>query len=1194
MSQEQALQDTGSSAQEDPHSDDADLYSDDALPKPAIIQDASFTAQRTIGASDQQDLYSDGAPSTPVTVKAISPEPGGSPSSLDLDSTLERSSGRKTDGSVQTGRDSHPHSSSEKEAQGPQDDDVIESIERDDIGRPKIDDKSNDSIEEDVEELEYTQPPPTIIPKTRFVEVFFAPQGDPALIPPVPGRESQYSATPAPISELAMTDPRPVPRDLYWKILGSGYAELPVGPGMDGFYPSARDLVAMTRHLHRTTVACMAERIQKYQKTVVEKNSVIEELEKTLADPDAAAQSTEIGTLKGSNKYLEDRIYTITNHYDHGKAKYASELEELQADVRTANEDQQRAKARFTTYETQITAKNKIIEELRAVSKGAAPDSTIVSPTDESDITSRVKSIQILQQIIAGQQATITQQQNDAIEYRTKDMTKTEADSADRALRAEYARDKLKDEIKVLEAEVDEQKATIALYEERLQDQEAQIQRLQLEKAQHAQDIRAAERRITEFTSRELTLTKDKTSLTNRAKALNEELKDRSKELKESDEQLIVVRRGHAVTLAESARLKDEIQKVTHERTMLQRSLAQAGDWRQEKYTTNLTSEELKQKLAALREDTARMTDRHRFQIENLEVTTREKIKNERKEATRKRRKVQEELVALRGRALTNPSEADSEQDQDSASAVNRGQSLEEELYGFAGSYESSPIEEAADVATNGGNSIQASPAGTQDHPPQNNPPHLFKHSEHKNTPQSEEDTISSAEDEKPKRVGRIRSRRVTSLGRPRDIEISRAGELIIDGAVQPEGDSTVSQQSISNFDNETQQERESMAYQQRLPIFEAPLRPEEGFKALQQRPPTLNEQALHEADFSTRRQRPPILNTHVPSGIKQRKLSPTRLDFDGQERPMAAPGALSGTDFVRSLRDGANNPPLASNPITASDSNPSQRPSQHADRYLDKRTQPITNPGALFGTDFVRSLRNGANSPPPISNPITASGSDPSQRPSQHAVEVQIGTNPNPPQEQYETADRYLDERNPPITTHSGKLYGTDFVRNLIPPQEQPEAAAPSGPPVPPSDEAGTETNPPQEPEQAGDGDPQPPSNPSSGPPSPSSGRGGGGLRGRRTRAPVIIPVYERVPYRQGPWFGHWEGLAWALVLLSVLATFLMFMALQVERHRWLAANEGTRQMLFSVKRRGPVGTGLLTWIFNNAFLNVETNSYG
>ncbi|MCJ1436234.1 hypothetical protein MMC27_005612 [Xylographa pallens] len=1120
MSQEQALQDTGSSVQQASHSDDAGLYSDDAPSEPVTVQHASSTTQQTLSASarqnlhpDDADLYSDDTSltppitplttppltppltplMTPLTVMSISPGQEGSPRKLDLDSIIQILGGGTTQKSVRTGKDGQPQSSSEQEAQcadGNDDiesiehDDDIESIEHDDVTPTTPDDMS---IEDDDEVLEYTQPPPTITPKTYFTEVFFAPQGDPALIPPIPRRESQYHARQAEISELATTEPRPVPHNLYWKILRSAHAGLPVGPGVDGFYPSVRDIVETQRHVQRIPQASMAEKIRNFMKTVEEKDAVIEELKQTLADPDVAAQSTEIGTLKGSNKYLEGQIRTITFHFDAGKAKYAADLEKLQADIETANQDRQRVLALFEKYEAQIAAKDRFIVELRALAVVAAPDGTIESPTNESGIISRVNSVKVLQQTLARHEATITQLQNQIIEYHTKDMATTEADSVDRTLRAEYARDKLKIEVKELKAEVDEQRATIVFYEERLQDQEAKIQRLQLEKAQHAQNMRAAEKSIIEYTSKELALTKEKTSLSNRVKVLNEELKNRSTELKESDQQLTRERRGHAVTIIESARLKDEIQKVTHERTMLKRSLAQAGDWQQEKYNANLTSEELKQELAALKEDTARMADRYRSQIKNIEVTTRLKIKNERKEATRKRRKVQEELVALRGRALTNPSEAASEQDPDSAGAVNGGKSLEEELYGSSGPDESSPEEEAAGVLTNG---------NTQDHQLQNHLPHLSKHSKDKNTPQSEDDTVSSTEDENPNRAGRLRSRPLVGLSRPRltqNIEIPRVEEQNINGAVRPEGDWPVSQQSVSDFDNEVPQGRESKAHRQRLPNLDAPLGPEEGSSAPQQRPPILNDQALKEGGFGTRRRKSPILNGHVPSVSKPRNPSSTRLDMNDQERTM---------------------------------------------------------------TDWVREIYGG-NGPPQFGGSITASSIEPSQRPGRNAVRLQSNTEASSPQDQHET----------PV---------------------------PSGASSPPSDEAGTETGPPQELERAGNGDPEPSSSSSSAPSSPPPGRGGHGLRERRPRAPVIVTVYERVPYREGTLLGKWEPLVWFLVLLFVLANFLMFMALQVERQRWLAANEGTRQMLFSVERRGPVGTGLLTWLYDNAFLNVETSSYG
>ena len=1157
--------------------------------------------------------------------------------------------------------------------------------------------------------MEYTQPLPTIIPKTGFTEVFFAPQGDSALIPPVSGRESYYHASPAPVSQFATIDPRPVPQDLYFKVLQSGYAELPVGPGADGFYPSARDLVATVKHVQRGPVAAMAKRIRNFMKTLAEKDSVIKELETTLANPDLAAQTTDIGALKGSNEYLEDWIRTIIDHRESERERHESELKELQADIKTANEDRQRAEARFATYERQIAAKDKTIAGLRAAPKGARDNGTIVSPTDESGSTSRITSLSVWQEMAAKNEITITQLQNQIIELRTKDMTKTDADLLDRTLRAEYASDKLKDEIKNLQTEVDEQRSTINLYEERLQDQEAHIQRLQLEKAQQVQEIRAAEKKTAEYNSRELNLIKDKTNLGNRVKVLNEQLKDRLKELKESDQQLTLVHTEHATTLNESARLKDEIQKVTHERTMLKRSLAQAGDWQQEKYTASLSSEEVKQELAALRESTARMADKHRVQLQTLEVVTREKLKNERMEARRKRRKVQEELVALRGRALTNPSEAESEQvsiasgsrfsqhytdvlytadmvedsssygrkyanpyqDPDSATAVNAGRSLEEELNGSSGSEESSPVEEATGIFPDAGTHTQAFPDTTQGRPSQNRQPHLSKsskYSEYNLAPQLEDDVISSADDKTPNETWRSRSRPVVGFNRPgftQDKEIYRVRGSDIDGAMRLGGDRTDSPQSILEFDNEVQHERESNVQPQRLPNFETPLRPEGGSETAQQRLPNLNEQGLQEGGFSTRRRRPPILISNVPILSDPRKPARTRQDMDDQERPSNTSGGFRGTDWINSLIPSQEHQetPSPSGPpapppdeagtqtggqLMGTDWKNSMIPSQEHQATANP-SDPLAPPsneagtqtgGQTPGSAWVDSLRpsqdhqeipflSGPPSPPPkeagtqIGGKIIGTNWFESLRPSEDHQEAPTPSGPpvqpsetastqttgkiigtgwiqslRVPQEQPEAANQDSDGQGRPKEA-TGGLFGTPWVESLIPPQEHQESPDPSGPPGPPSAEASA-------------GDRKPPSSSLSGSDTtPRGGNGGGRGRGRggggggdgsprnrRPRAPVLIPVVKRVRYEDGyqcgKWLGRWESLAWALVALFLLGLFLMFMSLRTERQRWLAANEGTRQMLFSLQRGGPVGTRLLTWLLDNAFLNVETTSYG
>ncbi|MCJ1401349.1 hypothetical protein MMC11_004561 [Xylographa trunciseda] len=1049
-------------------------------------------AQEYLEAVAEQDVDSDEAPSTPVTVKAISPILGGSPSSLDLDKTH---SGGKTDEGVQTERDGLPKFSSDQvdEAQGDEDDEISQSKEGDDIvhstkdgdveDSEAIQSKDGDDIvhstddgetihstEDNDDELGYTQPPVIATPKTHFSEYFFAPQGDRTMIPPVFGAALQYPERSDMNSRLATTQPQPVPHHIFQHVITSGRAEMPLGPGMEGIYPSARDLVATVMAKQVVPMEDMAERLRDQQKTSEERKFTIEELEKTLDNPDAAAQSTEIGVLKATNRRLEDQLEHLTYDYGREQEIIESESRRLQAE---------------------IAEKDETIARLRAVS-GSAPEGTIVSPTNESGFTTRPKSNKLLHQVIADLEARVTELQNEVIYYRTKDMTKTESDLTERTLRAEYALKGLEESKKLHDMEMDEQLATIARYEERIRDLETQIQTLQLAQAQHTQDMRAAEKTIAEFTNRELTLIQEKTSFSDRLKVLNDELKDRSKELKESDEQLSIVRKENVLTFTESARLKNEIQKIGHEQTKLKKDLALAGEWKQEKYTKDLASEELKQQLAALKEDKDRMSDTHRIQIENIEIATREKIKQERKEAKQKRRKVQEEFIALRGRALTDPSGTESEQEPDGASAVNLGISLEEELLGSSESPGSSPIEGTANVASNGGSNTQASPTGTQEQSP------------HKNPPQWEEYTASLAEDEIPIRADRTRGRHALAIAShllTDDIDTSRGEEQNTDGEVQLDDKSKIpSQNIISTSDNEAEQELDAELLRQRPPIAGTTPNPEEDSKISQQRDPTINEQFLQEGRPRSRRLRPLKLDDQVPS------VSEMEIPSGEQRRPLTAPGVIHGIDWAGSRRR--------------------------------------------------RSGAFGSQSSPLIRSPITASSFEPQQRPGRTATGVEANAEANRLQEREEVVDG-------------------------------------SGPPVPPSNQAGTEAHPPQELGQAGDGTP---SSPSSGPPSPPLGGGGlgGGRPGERPRVPIIIPVYQRVPYRQGTRFGDWEGLIWAMILLFVIATFLMFMALREERNRWLAANEGTRQMLFSMKRRGPVGTGLLTWIFDNAFLNVETNSYG
>ena len=104
MSQEQALDDTGSAAQQNQHSDDIS-------PKSSPVQYGNSRAQQTLGVParknmdfNDEDGNSEDSSVTPVTVKAISPAPKDSPSRLDSDNNLQIPSGGKTEKSVRSGQ----------------------------------------------------------------------------------------------------------------------------------------------------------------------------------------------------------------------------------------------------------------------------------------------------------------------------------------------------------------------------------------------------------------------------------------------------------------------------------------------------------------------------------------------------------------------------------------------------------------------------------------------------------------------------------------------------------------------------------------------------------------------------------------------------------------------------------------------------------------------------------------------------------------------------------------------------------------------------------------------------------------------------------------------------------------------------------------------------------------------------------
>ena len=415
-----------------------------------------------------------------------------------------------------------------------------------------------------------------------------------------------------------------------------------------------------------TRMRDMAEIIRNKDRALDEKDSILKEFEKALKDPKATARITEVGSLKADKKYLEDRLQALSYESYHDHEQLISELEEKQAEVlkvaRAGKMERDRAQAQITEYQKEIEEKDMTIVKLSAVSKSSALNGTIVSPTKESGFTISRESNHNTKEIISQLEAKITELEDETIQRRIRDMTPTEANLIERAMRAGNENEKLKRQINLLKTDMDELSTTLTIYEGKIQDQEAELERFRLAQRKHVQDMRAAEDKITQFTSREVALLQDKALLNDRVRKLKEDLKDRSKELEESDGRLNRAHNDLADIQTERTRLKNELYHVTHERNILKGRLAQASDWERDKYTNNLASEELKQQLAALKEDMDRVTDKHCFEIKDLEMMTRKKIKEEHKEEKRRRRKVQEELAALRGRDLTSASGTESEQ----------------------------------------------------------------------------------------------------------------------------------------------------------------------------------------------------------------------------------------------------------------------------------------------------------------------------------------------------------------------------------------------------------------------------------------------------------------------------------------------------------------------------------------------------
>ena len=65
-------------------------------------------------------------------------------------------------------------------------------------------------------------------------------------------------------------------------------------------------------------------------------------------------------------------------------------------------------------------------------------------------------------------------------------------------------------------------------------------------------------------------------------------------------------------------------------------------------------------------------------------------------------------------------------------------------------------------------------------------------------------------------------------------------------------------------------------------------------------------------------------------------------------------------------------------------------------------------------------------------------------------------------------------------------------------------------------------------------------------------------------------------------------------IMLLATIGMIIATISLYEEQGYWLAANDLTRQMVYSVRAEGPLGYGFLSWIFRDAFVAIRGNPYG
>ncbi|MCJ1248742.1 hypothetical protein MMC30_005961 [Trapelia coarctata] len=93
----------------------------------------------------------------------------------------------------------------------------------------------------------------------------------------------------------------------------------------------------------------------------------------------------------------------------------------------------------------------------------------------------------------------------------------------------------------------------------------------------------------------------------------------------------------------------------------------------------------------------------------------------------------------------------------------------------------------------------------------------------------------------------------------------------------------------------------------------------------------------------------------------------------------------------------------------------------------------------------------------------------------------------------------------------------------------------------------------------------------------------------------PVLIEGQQSLlPNKHSTSFRLYRYGSPLLLLLALTVLVLMMLDISNEKEKWLAANETTRQMAWVMRAGGSYGFPFLSWLFNDAFLEVDAYSYG